>query len=467
MGEKKLRIYIVSLFLLVSFFVIKPIRGFSAVEVGEGDLRWQLKQMEEVIRSQQAMLEALKTKVESQEKVSQFSSEAQDKVIGERIKAYLHKEQAEGNLAKMLRLPVEIGYKKGFYFQTADGRFNMKMTGRLQMRYGYENRDATGDDDSSYRLRRARLKWDGYAYDHFKYKIELALKSTGTKSTDSADRDRAKAVELIDWWAEYMKYNYAKIRFGQWKVPFNRQRVVSSSKLQMIDRSLAQEEFTMNRQIGAQISGKVFNKQFEYYLGMFNGNNRNESKNGDTRHMYIGRLSWCNPGGYGKGIGEQEADVAWSEKPLYHVSAAISFDDSSDLKFTLRDGSSVSQDHVDRTHVVGEYGLKYKGFSTSAEFYWSKAHNIGTEDIANKGFFVQGGYFIIPHRFEVAGRYSYVNFDDQLEDDSLREVALGLNWYFEGHHNNKLQFNYINVEEGKPVKDVNDKFYRLQYQIAF
>ncbi|NOG83240.1 MAG: hypothetical protein HND49_05405 [Planctomycetes bacterium] len=235
----------------------------------------------------------------------------------------------------------------------------------------------------------------------------------------------------------------------------------------MIDRSLAQDEFNMNRQIGAQISGKTHNKQLEYYLGMFNGNNRNESANGDTRHMYIARLSWSNPGGYGKGIGEQEADVAWSEKPLYHVSAAISFDDASDLEFTLRDGNRVSSDDVDRTHLVGEYGFKYKGFSSNAEVYWSKAHDIGGKDIANSGFFVQGGYFIIPHRFEVAGRYSYVDYDEQLKDDALQEVALGLNWYFERHHNNKLQFNYVNVDERIPGADVNDKFYRMQYQIAF
>ena len=107
------------------------------------------------------------------------------------------------------------------------------------MRYGYEDRDngPGEEDDSSFRLRRARLKWDGHAYKDFKYKIELALKSQGTKATTTDDGDKAKAVELIDWWAEYKKYSFAKIRFGQWKVPFNRQRVVSSSKLQMIDRA--------------------------------------------------------------------------------------------------------------------------------------------------------------------------------------------------------------------------------------
>ncbi|MDR4506337.1 MAG: OprO/OprP family phosphate-selective porin [Candidatus Scalindua sp.] len=461
-----MRRYFIPFLLLVSFIVIQPIPGLSAVETGQDDLRLQLKRMEEVIKSQQAMLEALKVTVESQKNAAQSSSAAQDKVIGERIKAYLHREQAEGNLAQLLRPPVEVGYKEGFYFQTSDHRFSMRMTGRLQMRYGYEDRDAA-DDDSSYMLRRARLKWDGYAYGHFKYKIELALRSTGTKSTDSADGDMAKAVELFDWWAEYGKYSYANIRFGQWKVPFNRQRVVSSSVLQLIDRSLAQDVFTMDRQIGAQISGKVHNRQLEYYLGMFNGNGRNESSNGDTEHMYIARLSWSNPGGYGKGIEEQEADVAWSEKPLYHISAAISFDSASDLRLTLKDGSSYSAKEVDWTNIVGEYGLKYKGFSTNAEFYWSKAHNIGDEEIANRGFFVQGGYFVIPHLFEVAGRYSYVDYDDQLKDDSLKEVALGLNWYFEGSHNNKLQFNYINVNEGLPGADVNDKFYRLQYQIAF
>src|SRR3972149_30301 len=97
----------------------------------------------------------------------------------------------------------KLGYEKGFYFETSDKNFMMKMTGRIQMRYGYEDLDNKHDteeeqDNSSFRLRRARLKWDGYAYKHFQYNIEMELASTGTK-------DGSKAVELIDWWASYNK----------------------------------------------------------------------------------------------------------------------------------------------------------------------------------------------------------------------------------------------------------------------
>jgi len=195
------------------------------------------------------------------------------------------------------------------------------------MRYGYEDLDNKVDeeDNSSFSLRRARLKWDGYAYKDFKYKIELALKSHSVKSssveTSKVDDHKhtgsvsPKAVELIDWWAEYAKYPFAKIRFGQWKVPFNRQRVVSSAKLQMIDRASSQDEFTMDRQIGTMVSGNLFGKKLEYYAGMFNGNGRNEKSNGNNEHLYIARASWNIFGDFGNGIGEQISDLAWSEKP--------------------------------------------------------------------------------------------------------------------------------------------------------
>jgi phosphate-selective porin len=391
---------------------------------------------------------------------------------------YLQKAEGQGLLEKYLG-PVEVGYKKGFYFRTRDDKFLMRMTGRIQMRYGYEDRDDE-EDDSSFRLRRARLKWDGHAYHDFKYKIELALKSHSVKSssveTSKVDDHKhtgsvsPKAVELIDWWAEYAKYPFAKIRFGQWKVPFNRQRVVSSAKLQMIDRASSQDEFTMDRQIGTMVSGNLFGKKLEYYAGMFNGNGRNEKSNGNNEHLYIARASWNIFGDFGNGIGEQISDLAWSEKPKAHLSAAIAFDNAADETIDLKRLGETTAKEVDRTSLVGEYGLKYKGFATSAEFYWRKYDNIGGKSIIDRGFFVQGGYFLIPKHLEITGRYSLVDYDNRREADAVREATAGINYFFAGQ-GKKLQFNFVRMDHELPhsasVSDDIDYFYRLQFQLAF
>lgn len=388
-----------------------------------------------------------------------FVREDLDQIVDKKIEEYFEKEENQEKLSSYIKLPLDIGYKKGFYFQTHDGKFSMKTNGRIQFRYSFEDFDRK-DDDSSFRLRRARIKWTGHAYKDFKYKIELALRSSGTK-------DGSKGVELIDWWADYTRYPFANIRFGQWKVPFNRQRVVSSENLQLIDRSVANFEFALNRQIGVQGFGKLFNKRLEYYFGFFNGNNRNESRNDNNEHMFLFRTSYNLLGGYGKGISEVESDIAYSEKPLAHISGAIAFDSTEDVTLDVEGlVVAVPPSEADRTSIVVEYGFKYKGFSAIGEYYWRKTHGIADTNIIDQGFFAQAGYFLIPKKFEVTGRYSLVDFDDELKADATRETTFGLNWFF-AEHKSKLQFNATRIDNEKPGPDDIDYKYRFQYQLSF
>jgi hypothetical protein len=479
-GDLRMKTFAVVGWLLLWFLVLslfcEPMKSASAA--ANDDLKRQMKQMEEVVKKQQEMLENLKMKVEHQEQIAKGTVTAIDeREIGNKMEEYLQKAEGQGLLEKYLG-PCELGYKKGFYFRTRDDKFFMRMTGRIQMRYGYTDRDNKSgeEDDSSFRVRRSRLKWDGYAYKHFKYKIELALKSQAVKpssfitSDGATGKNTAKAVEIIDWWAEYTKYPFAKIRFGQWKVPFNRQRVVSSANLQMIDRASSQAVFTMDRQVGAMVSGNLFGKKLEYYGGMFNGNGRNERENGNNEHLYIFRASYNPFGNYGKGIGEKESDLDWSETPKAHISGAVAFDTAADATIVL-DSGPVTVSEVDRTSVVAEYGIKYKGFSSSAEAYWRHYDDIGGRSIIDKGFFVQGGYFFIPKHLEVTGRYSLVDYDNRREADAVRETTLGINYFWAGH-SKKLQFNFVRLDTELPTfsgstSDDIDYFYRLQFQLAF
>jgi len=128
---------------------------------------------------------------------------------------------------------------------------------------------------------------------------------------------------------------------------------------------------------------------------------------------------------------------------------------------------------------VAEYGLKYRGFSTSAEAYWRRFDDIGSDNsgsvgsgtIIDRGFFVQGGYFILPKKVELAGRYSLVDFDDERDEDAVRETTLGVNWFINGTHDNKLQLNWIRQDNELPNSvsrsDDIDNTFRMQYQLAF
>jgi phosphate-selective porin OprO and OprP len=482
-----MRMFLTTCWMIIGLFAIslfcEPTKNITAQE--SNDLQWQLKKMEEMMQQQQVMIDDMKTRIEIREEVELTSLTAIDEgIIGEKVDEYFQKGEGKGMWANIMQRP-KLSYKKGFNFETQDKNFSMKINGRIQFRYSYEDRDNVHDtdeqqDDSSFRIRRARVKFSGKAYKHFKYKIELALASTGTV-------DGSKAAELYDFWASWNKNPALSVQFGQWKVPWNRQRVVSSQNQQMIDRASSQDEFTMDRQIGVMLHGKLFNKKFEYYTGAFNGNARNQKENGNNEMLYIARASWNPFGAYGKGIGEVESDINFSEKPIAHLSAAIAYDGAADrerFSSTTIDldppvGTGVTLKEVNKTSVVAEYGLKYRGFSTSAEAYWRRfddirANNIdsiGSGVIIDRGFFVQGGYFILPKKVELAGRYSLVDFDDERDEDAVRETTLGVNWFINGTHDNKLQLNWIRQDNELPNSvsrsDDIDNTFRMQYQLAF
>ena len=146
-----------------------------------------------------------------------------------------------------------------------------------------------------------------------------------------------------------------------------------------------------------------------------------KARNGNNEHLYIARVSWNPFGGYGKGIGEQiESDLGWSEKPKAHLSAAIAFDNAADETIdTWRVVGETTSDDVDRTSLVGEYGLKYRGFPHQQSFTGESMMNVGGKSIIDRGFFVQGGYFLIPKHLEIAGRYSLVDYDNAREAKML------------------------------------------------
>ena len=77
----------------------------------------------------------------------------------------------------------------------------------------------------------------------------------------------------------------------------------------------------------------------------------------------------------------------------------------------------------------------------------------------------------MPKKIEIAGRYSLVDFDDERDEDAVRETTLGVNWFINGTHDNKLQLNWIRQDNELPNSvsrsDDIDNTFRLQYQLAF
>jgi hypothetical protein len=126
---------------------------------------------------------------------------------------------------------IQVKYgDKGWEFSTPDGKYVLQFQSRLQFRYAVPGDtdpltydDFEKDRQNIFKINRARLKIGGNVYQPWlKYYWEYELASGN----------------LLDFRMMLEKLPYLKLKVGQWKGHFNRERVISSGQQQMVERSL-------------------------------------------------------------------------------------------------------------------------------------------------------------------------------------------------------------------------------------
>ncbi|MBL8032492.1 MAG: hypothetical protein JNJ69_02240, partial [Leptospiraceae bacterium] len=183
--------------------------------------------------------------------------------------------------------PVNVSYSsKGLKFETTDGKFSSTMQHRLQFRYAYPfDADPRSLNDMeaeghSFMVRRARFKLSGHAYKSWlKYNFQY---------------DWSQPI-LRDFYITVDRFSWLQLRVGRGKVVYNDERVSSSGAQQFVNRSILNDVFTIDRQQGGQLMGRLFDNSpadINYVVGVFAGRGVGERLNDDTNLMYAARLQW-------------------------------------------------------------------------------------------------------------------------------------------------------------------------------
>ncbi|MCH5597350.1 porin [Niabella ginsengisoli] len=134
---------------------------------------------------------------------------------------------------------------KGLQFKKGEN-FLLNFRFRTQLRAGYFSRlDDENEPGFEAIVRRMRLRFEGHLLSpKLEYKIQLSF----------ANRDmdlESGAPQIVRDAVFYYKPNsFWSFGMGQTKLPGNRERVNSSGELQMPDRSIANGEFTVDRDFG-------------------------------------------------------------------------------------------------------------------------------------------------------------------------------------------------------------------------
>jgi len=361
---------------------------------------------------------------------------------------------------------------------------------RLQFRYEYSDRNNGKDDVNEMNIRRMRIEFTGNMWKDISYKFELSM----DKMADLHMKDASVTFEQLG--------PYAHIRVGQYKTPFSRQRITSSSKLSVIDRSII-EKLYPGRDTGIEISGKNILGMIDYAAAIETGwGDRRKYIDVDNKEFwYDGRIV-IHPLGYdAMHVGDvhmHESDIEDSQRPLFELALnglyapdqlatgersvgdmflANEAFNVSELKKLHEDGGKLTSAELDDLYgditIWGpDFTFFCNGFSLTGEYYMAKykANGVGRnpalKNLKTKGYFIQAGYFILPKTVEIVGRYSYLDRDTSLKTSSdLKTYYAGVNYFVSHDHRFKLQAGYLWRDEMK--NDFSNNSAILNAQIKF
>lgn len=365
---------------------------------------------------------------------------------------------------------------KGMNFMAEDSSFSMKFSARIQTLYEGKyilTDDATVTDKygDKFLIRRARLKLEGFGFSpKITYKMELGLTNKDHGGKPIAETNYTSNLILdakVDW--EFSKG--WKLVIGQTKLPGNRERVVSSQALQFVDRSIANAEYNIDRDMGLQIHGsaQLGNVVVRPIASVAMGEGRDITSSNSGGYDYTGRIEVLPMGAFASKGDYFHSDLKREEKPKLAFGFTYDFNDDASREQGTH-GSFLSETR-DITAMFGDMIFKYNGFSLAAE-YCSRSidnplitdtlGNVLAHFVSGSGISMQAGY-LLQNNLEVAARYSTATPEKITGDRSIKETTLGLSRYFSGHKF-KLQGDVTLVQE--ETKDDALRF-RMQMEFGF
>ena len=337
-------------------------------------------------------------------------------------------------------------------FTAKDSSFSVKFAPRIQFR-SYTSWDYDGesyeDPEQAFLIRRARLKFDGWALTpKLKYKIELGLSNNDIGGANQFTGNAPRYI--LDAVLKWNFYENFELWAGQTKLPGNVERVISSGNLQFIDRSILNSRFNIDRDIGLQLHHKInLGESFviKEKVALSQGEGRNIVVGNLGGLQYTGRLEFL-PFGEFEGKGDySESDLKREESPKLMVGAVYDFN-SNAVKTRSNQGSFMILENgelfeTDIQTIFVDAVFKYNGLSFLAEY----ANRDADEPLAIRtgetnlpdfivaegdAFNVQAGY-LFKNNYEIAARYSMNNFNEITNLLDREEYTLGASKYIVGH----------------------------------
>jgi phosphate-selective porin len=424
--------------------VIQPLRAQTSSGNSESE---RLQKLERAVEQLQKRNAELEREVSSLKK--QSTSRGEPGAAGKRktVVTYDGKTYVEKSVEE----------KPQVYVTPRGSEFKLVLGGFIQMNLedgdvsAFEGRFGSTAIKDRFRLRRARINLTGDFAENFDFKIEGDF---GQGDGLNSNRTAFSATDIFVNWHQFPE---AQIKVGQWKAPFGLEQLTPDTTLILAERSLPTGAITPDRQIGAQLWGKPFTNIWPaqkdlltYYAGIFNGNGRNVSVNDNNNFMYVGRLELMPF--KGKIFGQDAslklgADVLNSRDDKgTNISQTLNLlvnADGSLSPFVLPGADERTAWGVDAALKLGPFDLIGEYLEEYVDGRTVNGVPPGFADFTTTGFYITGGYFLIPKKLQAVVRWEQLN-PGQKGNDGIHSITGGLNYYIHGD-DIKLMANYIHT----------------------
>ncbi len=364
---------------------------------------------------------------------------------------------------------VTASAKDGFSIKAQDDSYKLKLSGYAQADarfFSTNKKDGTAAPAASpqdtFTDRTVRLVFSGTVANDFDFYIAPEFGST--------------AIALPDGYLDWRIDPAFKVRGGKFKAPFAYERLQSTPGATFAEPGLA-ESLAPNRDIGFQVSGDVLNNSLNYALALTNGvvdaggststadTNNDKEFNARVFAQPFKNSNTLALRGFGFGSAFTYGHREDTSLASYKTAGQTEY---FKLSGTSQDGPQLryAPQVTYYYHSLGVYGE----YIDSQE---KLTKGTKRQDIRNQGWEAAASWVltgedasytgIVPLRpfapkdgawgaFELAGRYSAIDFDNNIFDTSLTSNSItssptaahawtaGLNWYL--NRNTKLVFNW-------------------------
>jgi len=371
------------------------------------------------------------------------------------------------------RVVVDFG-GAGLELRSADGNFEGRFNVRTQFRAAYpyfDNpravNDLEEDSEVAFEIVRARFKGGGHAFRPWlDYYLEYDV----------------VGLQLLDLRFTVERWDALNFRVGQWKPEYNRERRDSSGAQQFVDRSIANRTFTLDRQAGGMISGRLFEgRAFDshYFAGALTGDGLGEL-DFEGEPMLFGRWQWNFTR---RELGFSQSDIQRKPEPRGSLAFAAARNRSRFTRFSSDGGGELDgfpadvAERYDTEQWLLEAAYQRAGFSFQAEAHRKEVEDrlgaIGEGGVSVfEGGYAQAGYFFhglregFPEPLELALRFARVDATAAPGNSIRDEYTAAANWFFRGH-DNKLTADLTRHEVEESGGSTAELRFRLQWDITF